>query len=83
MGFSLELVERNWAIAVVAQIAFRPNQDYWCVGADLADLFLPSYKVMEGRASINGETEHETISSIVTDFTVDTILWVTTSVLDL
>ena len=82
-GFSLELVERDWAVAVVAQIALGADQDDWCIGADLADLRLPSNDVFEGGARIDGDTQHEAISPIVADLTVDTEMGITASVMDL
>ena len=82
-GFSLELVERDWAVAVVAQIALGADQDDWCIGADLADLRLPPNDVFEGGARIDGDTQHEAISPIVADLTVDTEMGITASVMDL
>ena len=49
----------------------------------MADLRLPSNDVIEGGASIDGDTEHETIGPIVTDLTVDTEMGITASVMDL
>ena len=82
-GFSLELVEGDWAVAGFAQIALGADQDDWSIGADLADLRLPSNDVIKGGASIDGDTEHEAIGPIVTDLTVDTEMGITASVMDL
>ena len=84
--FSLELVERDCVIGAAAQIALGTNQDDRCIGADLADLRLPSNDVVKGGASIgpsDGDTQHEAIGPIVTDLTVDTEMWITASVMDL
>ena len=82
-GSGLELVERDWAVAAVAQITLGADQDDWCIGADLADLRLPPNDVFEGGARIDSDTQHEAIGPIVTDLTVDTEMWITASVMDL
>ena len=82
-GFSLELVEGDWALNTVAQIALRANQYNWCIGADLADLRLPSNDVVKGGASVDGDTQHEAIGPIVADLTVHTKVRITTGVMDL
>ena len=68
---------------MVAQIALCPNQDDGCVGADLADLSLPTDDVVVGGATVDGDTQHEAISPIVTDLTIDTEVGITASVVDL
>ena len=71
------------SLEITAQISLRSNKNDWCVGADLANLGTPFHDVLERRAVVKSDTNHEAVSLVVADLAIYAEMSVTTRVVDL
>ena len=83
IAFVLQILQRDRFGSHGPEITLRADKHNRCLLADLPDLDPPSLYALQAVSVVDGDAEHEAVSFVVADLTIDTEVWIAAIVVDL
>ena len=83
VALALQILQRDRVGGDRPKIALRADEHDRRLFADLPDLDPPSLYALQAVSVVDGDAEHEAISFVVADLTIDTEVWIAAIVVDL